>query len=157
MKILAFDQAINNTGWAFLDNGLKFGHILSNKKDLTTNQKIDTMVDEISNMIIMLGPDIVILEDVVLQVNPSTMKNLAVLQGEIIGVCKEKGIKYHIMFPTEWRKILKFNQGKAIKRQNLKEQSVNYVATNYSIYTATEDECDAICIANAYKTYMEEV
>ena len=58
------------------------------------------------------------------------------------------GCEFNTIRPTSWRKQLSFSQGKNIKRDQLKEQSVKYVSDNYGLNVG-DDEADAICIADA--------
>ena len=95
------------------------------------------------------APDKVVIEDVVLQRSPQTLKDLSQLQGTIMGICYGMNIPCEVLFPSAWRKQLHFKQGKGIKRPELKQQAKDYVKQAYGI-TPTEDECDAICIGLAY-------
>jgi crossover junction endodeoxyribonuclease RuvC len=93
------------------------------------------------------NPDIVVIEDVVIQCSAQTALKLAQLQGAIMAVCDICGIKYEIIRPSEWRKELGFKQGH-IKRDELKQQAIDYVLKNYG-EEVSSDEADAICIALA--------
>lgn len=55
--------------------------------------------------------------------SPQTMKILAELLGVIIGICRSLDIQHRVYLPTEWRKILGFQQGR-IPRQELKAQAI---------------------------------
>lgn len=99
-------------------------------------------------------PDVVVIEDVVLQHSVKTLIELARLQGIIIGICDLYGINCVILKTTEWRKLLGFNQGK-IKREDLKKQAICYIKEKYN-QDVTSDEADAICIALAAKIKLNE-
>lgn len=99
-------------------------------------------------------PDIVVLEDTVLQRNPKTLKELAKLQGSILGVCFYMDIPCSIIGCPTWRKCLGFKQGSKVKRPELKQQAHDYVMEHFNI-DASEDECDAICIGCAYQLMNE--
>lgn len=99
-------------------------------------------------------PDVVVIEDVVLQHSVKTLIELARLQGIIIGICDLYGINCVILKTTEWRKLLGFNQGK-IKREDLKKQAISYIKEKYN-QDVTSDEADAICIALAAKIKLNE-
>lgn len=103
------------------------------------------MLDSIVNKIKSYMPDVVVLEDVVLQRNPKTLKDLAKLQGAVIGVCDYLKIQCVIIGCPTWRKQLGFRQGSKVKRPELKQQAHDYVVEHFDIDTS-EDECDAICI-----------
>ena len=99
-------------------------------------------------------PDLVVIEDVALQRSAKTVIQLAQLQGAIIGACDIFGIPYEIIKPTEQRKILNFKQGRQIKRPELKQQAIDYVAEHYGEMVSS-DEADAICIATAIRMKLE--
>ena len=95
------------------------------------------------------SPDYVVLEDVALQSNPSTLITLARIQGAIIQSLLIYKITYNIYKPSSWRKVLCFSQGRGIARKELKSQAIKYVKDNFNIDTK-EDICEAICIGQAY-------
>jgi len=107
------------------------------------------MCNSLHKLIQENSPDYVVLEDVALQSNPSTLTTLARIQGAIIQsslICK---IPYRIYKPSSWRKILCFSQGRGVARKELKKQAIKYVKDKFYIDTK-EDICEAICIGQAY-------
>ena len=58
-------------------------------------------------------------------------------------------IKFKIMSPSQWRKILGFSIGPKVTRPELKAQSVEYVKREFGI-ECTDDESDAVCIGAAF-------
>ena len=101
------------------------------------------------------SPDLVVIEDVALQASAKTVIQLAQLQGAIIGACELFNIPYEIIKPTEWRKILDFKQGRQVKRPELKQQAIDYVAEHYG-ENVSSDEADAMCIATAALMRLEQ-
>lgn len=118
------------------------------------NERNRTMYHSIQSRIKENHPDVVVIEDVVLQHSVKTLIELARLQGIIIGICDLYGINCVILKTTEWRKLLGFNQGK-IKREDLKKQAISYIKEKYN-QDVTSDEADAICIALAAKIKLNE-
>lgn len=114
-----------------------------------TNERMHEMIKRIHNMIIESDVDYVVFEDVSLQTNVSTLLLLAQIQGAIMQTCVMNNIPFIIYKPTQWRKVLKFNQGKSIKRPELKQQAKDYVYNKYGL-KLKEDLCDAICIGEAF-------
>ena len=108
-------------------------------------EMIKTIGDYISNN----KPDYVVFEGVSLQTNVSTLLLLAQIQGAIMQTCVSNNIPHIIYKPTTWRKILGFNQGKNIKRPELKKQAKEFVENKYNL-KLKEDICDAICIGEAF-------
>lgn len=149
MRILAFDQATKVTGWAYIDSGspIEYGHIVEVQTN-TPAERIHMMFLEIAHLIELFHPDLVVVEGVQHQANAKTMLMLSQLQGMCIGKAYLENIPVYSPLPVEWRKILDYKQGPHEKRADLKAQSVAYVQGHFNI-TATEDECEAICIGIA--------
>ena len=149
MKLLAFDQSSKKSGWCLIEDGK---YVKSDIIDKHLIEDIDIRIGEmgiaICQQIKELKPDLVVIEDIQNQSSISTVVSLARLQGFILGWCYVKHVKTEIIRPSEWRKVLKFKQGAGVKRQELKDQSMNYVQTKHQL-EVTEDEGEAICIADA--------
>lgn len=151
IKLISIDQATVKTGIAVHCDGelTMYDLIDLEKEKVEISQRIDVMVDRICKFILKNKPDMVVLEDVAMQSNPSTLILLARLQGAIIGCCRVNKIPYDILKPPNWRKALGFKQGQGIKRPELKKQAVEFVRTTYDL-KLSEDVCEAICIGNAH-------
>lgn len=149
MRLLAFDQSSKKSGWSLVEDGK---YVKSGIIDKHTIADIDTRIGEmgiaICQQIKELNPEIVIIEDVQNQSSIATVVHLARLQGFILGWCYVKHIRTEIVKPTEWRKALGFSQGPKVKRQELKEQSLNYVESKYDTILP-EDQAEAVCIGDA--------
>lgn len=157
MNILSFDQSSAKTGYAYFENNdlIQYGLIdcSSNKKNKEDNHTgLEAMMKEIGDTITHFHPDIVIMEDTIMQSNAVTLKKLAKLQGMIIYKCYIDNIKLEVSFPAHWRKELGMSQtkdGKKLKRPQLKQLALNYVKDTFEI-DVSEDVADAICIGEAY-------
>ncbi len=147
IKVLAFDQALIKTGVCVLNNETMAHTLINLSKEKDKRKRFYKMVDSIKQKINEVNPDLVIVEGVALQRSPSTLIELANLQGVIFYICRELNITCISLLPTEWRKELGFKQGR-VKREDLKTQAINYIKTNYKEVVST-DEADAICIAVA--------
>ena len=149
MKLLAWDQSSTKSGWCLVEDGKYVDSGIIDKHQI---KDIDTRIGEmgiaICQQIKELNPDVVVIEDVQSQGSVSTVVYLARLQGFILGWCYVKHIRTEIVRPTEWRKILAFSQGPKVKRQELKEQSINYIKSKYNM-DLNEDQAEACCIADA--------
>lgn len=106
------------------------------------------MVKEIFKILDDYKPAVVYIEDTAMQQNAKVLKELSRLQGAIIGYCATREIDIHIIKPTEWRKELGFEQGRGIKRPELKQQCFKWVKENLGI-EKSEDEVEAIGIGAA--------
>ena len=151
MKILAFDQSTKVTGWSIFDEGQ---YVTSGVIDLhlskeTTEKRSEKMAVEICKLIEGSKPDIVIIEEVALTSNAQTLKLLARIQGVAIGFCAAHNIPLHILEPTRWRSALNYRQGPKVKREELKQQSKDFVKEHFGFKNFSEDRCEAICINEA--------
>lgn len=150
MKILSFDQSTNLTGFSLLDNGEYVESGVIDKHSIKdTDKRIATMGLAMCKKIKEYQPDMVVIEDIQKQSNTKTVIYLARLQGCIILYCASKGIDLKILHPSEWRRVLSYEQGPKIKREQLKEQSINYVKEHLGFDDFSEDRCEACCIGIA--------
>jgi len=155
MKLLSFDQSTRVSGWSFFENGkyIESGIIDMNKSELDTGKRSFEMAKEIWKVIKHFKPDHIVIEDTQQQNNVKTVIILARLQGMIIGYAEAHKIKVHILMPSQWRKVLNYTQGSKVKRQELKQQSIDFVKNNFNL-DVVEDEAEAIAEGvAAYKIY----
>lgn len=146
MKILSFDQSTKVSGFALFDGAKYIGSGFIDLHTITdTSERTRQMGIAICNTIKKCSPDVIIIEEVQQQGNADTLKKLARVQGIAIGFATANNIQLHIVEPTKWRKALNYKQGKAVKREELKQQSIDYVKQNFG-FNFSEDRCEAICI-----------
>lgn len=155
IKILAFDQALGKTGVCTLDGDTVYHSLIDLSKIKDVNERAASMRQMIQSRIKNNNPDLVVMEDVAMQSSAKTVIQLAQLQGAIIGACDIFNVPYEILRPSEWRKTLGFKQGRQVKRPELKQQAINYVAENYG-EVVSSDEADAMCIAKAALMRLED-
>lgn len=153
MKILVLDQASIVTGWAVFESGKlkRHGKVDLSKKKTASNPLIryKRMCNAIQDLVDKEKPDWLIFEEVALQTNVATLHTLCQLQGSILQMCFERNIEHYVFSPSSWRKLLDFQQGKGIRRPQLKEQAKVYVEHKYE-EQVSEDEADAICMGCAF-------
>lgn len=149
MRILAFDQATRVSGWAIFQDGQYIDSGVIDLQDIRdTGERTKQMGIELCNKIAEVAPNLIIIEEVQNQNNTSTVIKLARLQGMILGFAAAHKIKTNIFEVTHWRKILSYKQGPKIGRNELKQQSIDYVKKNFG-FDFPEDRCEAICIGDA--------
>ena len=150
MKLLSFDQSTTHSGWAvFLNDQYDHSGVIDKHKIKDSELRFKEMYEGIHDLIVAEKPDLVVLENTQAQGgNMGTYKLLCQLQGTIMGMCYASGIKFCVMAPTQWRRILSFSQGPKVKRDELKRQSVEY-AKKFGI-DGSEDRAEAACIGAAY-------
>ena len=158
IKLVTIDGSTMKTGLAYFCNGKYKEHcLLDYSKNKNMENRFESMSKSIWNMLDKYRPNIIYIEETYMANNAQTMKILTRLQGVVYAWCFNNKCEFNTIKPTQWRKQLGFNQGKNIKREKLKEQSVEYVSDNYGI-EVTDDESDAICIADAIiKLYKDRV
>lgn len=100
-------------------------------------------------------PDILYIEETYSAKNAQTTKILTRLQGVVYSWCMNNDCEFNTILPSKWRKYLNFIQSSGIKREQLKEQSIKYVLEHYNL-NVTDDEADAICIADAVVKMFDE-
>lgn len=149
MRLASFDQSTKVTGFAILEDGVPVKHgIIDLSKEGDVPDRIKHMFLAIYQVIEECCPDEVVVEATQQQANPKAVEMLSVLQGGIICSCYIKKLDVTSLMPSEWRKILHFQQGGGVKRPELKAQSIKYVKENFGL-DVSEDEAEAICIGRA--------
>lgn len=150
MKILSYDQSTNLTGFSVFDDGEYVDSGVIDKHTIKdTERRIAEMGLTMCKKIKEYKPDLVVLEDIQKQSNVKTVVYLARLQGCIVLYCASKGIDLKILHPTEWRRVLSYAQGPKIRREELKQQSRDYVKDVLGLSVESEDENEAVCIGVA--------
>lgn len=144
-KVISFDQSTRASGWCYMENGeyVKSGLIDMSKSKLETDKRSFEMAKELWKILKEYKPDHLVIEDTQQQNNVKTVITLARLQGMIIGYAEAHKINVHILLPSQWRKQLGYSQGAKVKRQELKQQSIDYVNEHFGL-ELSEDECEAI-------------
>lgn len=150
MRILSFDQSSKLSGWAVFDDGEYVESGVIDKHKITDSDKrIAEMGLAIYKKIAEVKPSLVIAENIQNQSNTATVILLARLQGMILGYCAAHKVRTEILGPSQWRSVLQYKQGPKVKREELKQQSIDYVAKHLGFTEFTEDQCEACCIGIA--------
>ena len=149
IRLVSIDGSTQKTGIAYFCNGKYVEHILLDySKDKNMEHRFESMSKGIWKSLDKYRPNIIYIEETYMANNPQTSKILTRLQGVVYAWCMNNGCEFNTIRPTSWRRQLKFQQGKNVKREQLKKQSLQYVLENYGL-EVTDDESDAICIADA--------
>ena len=147
MKVIAFDQSTRVTGFSIFVDGQYFrSGVINLAKIKDTEERSREMGIAICKEISLNQPDVVIIEDIQNQSNISTVILLARLQGVILGYCAAHNIRCEIIGPSRWRATLHFVQGPKVKREELKQQGIDYVKNHLGFDDFTEDQCEACCL-----------
>ena len=152
MFYLALDQALQTSGYAIFDNDklVKWG-TFSTKASDSIEERLYTIQQELTKLDQQYNIGYVFFEDTQKQVNLDTYKRLCYVQSVVMLWCRNRGgIRYNILSPSHWRKILKdkykINWGR--KREEQKQAALNWVQQEYK-GDFTTDSADAICIGKA--------
>lgn len=150
MKILSLDQSTRITGWSLFEDSkyVKSG-VIDLHKIKDTDERSKQMAVEICKLIENAKPDCTIIEEVQQQSNVSTVIKLARIQGVAIGFCAAHNIDLHILTPSRWRSALQYKQGPTVKRENLKQQSRDFVKNVLELNIESEDENEATAMNEA--------
>lgn len=150
MKILSLDQSTRVTGWSLFDNGKYVNSgVIDLHKIKDTDERSKQMGLEICQLIETYRPSEIVIEEVAMQSNADTLKKLARIQGMAIGFATAHNIPTHILEPTKWRATLHYQQGPKVKREQLKEQSRDFVKNVLGLKIESEDENEATAINEA--------
>ena len=156
IKLITIDGSTQKSGVAYFCNGkYKAHHLLDYSKDKNIDSRFNKMSNGIWSLLDIYKPNIIYMEETYTARNPQTTKVLTRLQGVVYAWCMTHECEFNTIRPTQWRKCLNFSQGKNVKRDMLKEQSIQYVLDNFEL-TVNDDEADAICIADAVVKMFED-
>jgi len=149
LKICGIDASTTCTGISLFEDGLLTKHEIFNmKNNKDSHGRLLNMMCKIGDFIQTNHPDSVIIEDSWSNKNVETTKTLSNLIGSVMYVCAVENINISKMKPSEWRKIIGFQQGSRKKRNELKLEAINYVNSTFNL-TCGDDEAEAICIGKA--------
>lgn len=154
--LLSFDQATSVAGFAIHRDGKLEKHGKAKFEGTTIERiaQVKQWADAMADMLNTSDVEFEIgIEDIQLQQDVTTFKTLAWLQGVLLVLFYEKGIKATTCFSTEWKSTCGV-KGKT--RPEQKRNAQKYVFDTYGI-KATQDECDAICIGDHLSAQADKV
>ena len=148
-KLLCLDSSSNKTGIAYFLNGQYKDHcLLDCSKQKNMDMRFEDMSKELWKTLDKYKPDIVYIEETVVLRNAQTQRFLTRLQGVVYAWCMNHNCEFNTIRPTSWRAAIGIKQNKNIKRDQLKEQAIQYIFDKYGI-NVTDDEAESICIGDA--------
>ena len=149
MKLIAFDQSTQATGWALADQQtgelLEYG-IIKPKSSDPTNDRIRYTIKHCMTLCREHEPTFVFIEGIQIQRNPKVFEILAKLSGTLEICLEEKGYFVNVVSSAEWRKRVGI---KNKKRELVKQEAIDMVKEIYGI-DASEDESEAVLFARAF-------
>jgi len=152
MFYLALDQALQTSGYAIFENDklVKWGTFSTRASD-PIEERLYTIQQELTKLDQQYTIGYVFFEDTQKQVNLDTYKRLCYVQSIIMLWCRNRGgIKYNVLSPSHWRKVLKdkYKISWGRKREEQKQAALEWVQQEYK-GDFTTDSADAICIGRA--------
>lgn len=152
MRILAFDQSTQKTGWAVFDNGVLLDSgVCDLHKEKDVDVRLRGLFSFANELVSKRQPNLIAAEGVSLQ-NPNvkTIVELARVQGLLQAAAYSLPGSVPIVFymPAAWRKVVGIQMGRGVKRAELKKAAIAMVAEKYG-KQVSDDEADAILIGQA--------
>lgn len=148
--LMTIDGSTQQTGVSFFINGklwkvFVFGYLKNSKIDIDTRTSF--MIEKLFFLLNEYKPYIIYMEDTYQGKNAKSYKYLCRMQGAVYGwtfLNKEINSEFNLIYPSEWRKDLGFEQGKK-KRQDYKIMAIEYIKNILGI-EIEEDAAESICI-----------
>ena len=151
-KLIAFDQALNTTGYAIFDNGSLVAYDKFTTESYETHDKLKEIRTKVLELIEEHLPNEIAIEEIQLQQIPGssahgnveTFKKLAYVQATILEIVSETDhiTKYHVVPSSSWKSTCGV-KGRA--RAEQKRNAQLFVSDEFGV-KAIQDICDAICI-----------
>lgn len=151
MVILGIDSSTTSTGWGVIDTKFNdelrlvdYGSIKPPKVE--TIDRIIYISRELKQMLQDFKPELIVIEEVNVTRNMNTIRALVGLLTEIEVMLRKRQALYIKLTPSQWRASVGIRCKNS--REELKKASIGYVRERYN-EKVTDDEADAICIAEA--------
>ena len=150
MILIAFDQALNTTGYSIFKDGSLVSFDKFTTSDVSTAEKLKEFKSFLNKLLEDKKPNKVAFEEIQLQQIPGstahgnveTFKKLAYVQAILMEALAEKGIAFEIVSSNTWKSTCGV-KGRA--RAEQKRNAQKFVETEYGV-KAIQDICDSICI-----------
>ena len=157
MRSVSFDQSSNLSGFCLFDKNIIESGVIDKHKIKDSSLRIAEMSKAICEKIDEFKPDVVVLEGIQNQGSIATVILLARLQGMILGYCYAHGIRAEILGPSQWRSKLKFKQGAGVKRDDLKQQAMDYVLKEFGLEVNVDQGDGGSIAVAADKIFDDEI
>ena len=152
MKVLSIDASTKSSGIAIFEDNKLIHYECIQATNPNSFSRIWEMVSKIRQIYDKYLPTHVIMEDVLPQDvkhNQSVYKALIYLQAAIVLELYKSQVQIDFYTASHWRSVVGIKTGRGIKRQTLKQASINLIKQIYNV-TVNDDTSDAICIGLAY-------
>ena len=157
-KIISIDASTRHTAISIFDNKKYVGteNVIC---DGDINKRFYKMIIRINSLLEVEKPDLIIIEEMVVERNVDTQRFLTRLQGSICLFSALNNCEIIFIRPTEWRKLSKLNEyakeifpeKKKLKREDFKVAAMRYVNEMFNLKLG-EDESESYLIGIAFLT-----
>ena len=157
-KIISIDASTRHTAISIFDNKKYVGteNVIC---DGDINKRFYEMIIRINSLLEVEKPDLIIIEEMVVERNVDTQRFLTRLQGSICLFSALNNCEVIFIRPTEWRKLSKLNEyareifpeKKKLKREDFKVAAMRYVNKMFNLKLG-EDESESYLIGIAFLT-----
>ena len=170
MIYLSLDQAMRTTGYSIFEDKrlVAYGSFtISGSKPIEQRlndffqnfeQRLNDFFQNLNTLYRQFEFDEVFFEDIQNQNNNETYKKLAYVQATIMIWCYNNDMRFHILSPSHWRKILKDECGVSFgrKREEQKEAAIKFIKQTFD-KDVTSDEADSIALGYAALLEKDDV
>lgn len=157
-RFVSLDTSTTASGCAlFVDGKLSETALINLSGNKNTFKRMNLMILEILKQLSKWKPDVIWIEHPQGEGrNVLVVNMLSEILGAVRAYAVTKGVDYHEINPSEWRKYAGLTQGSK-KREDLKKQSLQYVREQFNIECETDDLADAIAIGCSVLNYYENL
>lgn len=150
MKLLSLDTSTKETGWAIYENEFLVKSGVINMNHLKDEEnRINVMCKSILQMLHREDPDVVAIEQLVVNRNMKTVRALCRVIDVAYFYTLLRNKSLYEVTPSEWRAYVGLQQYKRT-RMSYKERAVDFVKNTFDKETVNDNEAEAICIGAAY-------
>lgn len=144
MILCCLDQSTKMTGYSIWRDKELVGHGVIDLSCITDKEvRTVEMYKSVKSLIKNIKPNFVIIEETQFQSNQKTFRTLAQLQGLFFAIFIDCEVGYLAVEPLMWKSHIGI---KSKKREEQKQETMEYVSSKYPIEFYSDDESDSIAI-----------
>jgi crossover junction endodeoxyribonuclease RuvC len=158
MIVLGLDDALENTGWCVLADGLPVATgLITTKKKHTYPERLNQIFNEVLILIEKYEPDYLAIEDKFLGRSVKTLKQLAGVRGILLLMAARQGLDTWLLQPTQVKEGAtgKGNASKIEVEEAMRAIASEQMQHEISQLKKRDDVWDAIAVA--YTAYHAEI
>ncbi|MCS7093410.1 MAG: crossover junction endodeoxyribonuclease RuvC [Patescibacteria group bacterium] len=146
MKILAIDSGLERTGIALInEDKLVFSSLIETHKKNKLEERIRTVYRRLEKIIQEYEPEVLVMESLFLFKNKKTIISVSQVQGAVLLLAAQKGIKVEFLTPLQIKQAL-CGFGRADKKSIQK-----IIRLEFKVNVRQDDQADAVACGLAYR------